>query len=84
MKFLTSSHNHIIIDLFCTGLKFARRLLTCFWDSFLFIYSNGVSPTSNETDNQAISQSLECLQNAAKLANILGTAIRHFLRVIDV
>ncbi|XP_046456568.1 brefeldin A-inhibited guanine nucleotide-exchange protein 3-like isoform X3 [Daphnia pulex] len=54
------------------GLKFARRLLTCFWDSFLFIYSNGVSPTSNETDNQAISQALECLQNAAKLANILG------------
>jgi hypothetical protein len=84
MKSLTSSHNHIIIDLFCTGLKFARRLLTCFWDSFLFIYSNGVSPTSNETDNQAISQALECLQNAAKLANILGTAIRHFLRVIDV
>ena len=31
-----------------------------------------MSPTSSETGNQAISQALECLQNAAKLANILG------------
>jgi hypothetical protein len=42
-----------------------------------------VSPTSNETDNQAISQALECLQNAAKLANILGTVFAFVVAISD-
>ena len=53
------------------GMKFSRRLLTCFWDSFLYVFSQGIV---DETDNrnQSISLALEGLQCAAKLSNILG------------
>ena len=75
------------------GLKFARRLMTCFWDSLLFIYSNAISnvlestvSTTNSSssssssyssagdaqDQPVVSLALEGLENAAKLANILG------------
>lgn len=54
------------------GLKFARRLLTCFWDSFLYVYSNGISSFEVDSDNHSVSLTLEGLENAAKLANSLG------------
>lgn len=48
--------------------------MTCFWDSFLSIYSNGIgtSASSSFEDDQAVQLALDGLQNAAKLANILS------------
>ncbi len=68
------------------GLKFSRRLLTCFWDSLLFIYSNGISSGSAKPqpeDHQIVSLALQGLENSAKLANILGLQVKllkHFLK----
>lgn len=47
-------------------------MLTCFWDSFLFIYSNAIGGSSNAADDRAVQLALDGLQNAAKLANILS------------
>ena len=65
------------------GLKFSRRLLTCFWDSLLFIYSNGISSgwaKPQPEDHQIVSLALQGLENSAKLANILGLQVK-FLKI---